>query len=233
MIIKKSKGNGSNPSENPDDKKAPEPQKAQAQEINTGFPDFPVFKERQERRRGDRRRGYRRVDDRNLISRAHEEASSIKEKAAGEGFEYGIKQSKEQLVTLNQAITGFLNAKEQAMQNAAGDIADIAIKVAEKIIKTEVACDETIVLSIVSDVLKQIGKDESRIIIKTNPSDTQIVRENLPKIFPYGSANAKILVMDDNNVEWGSCIIETSNGMIDASFATQLEILRKAFEAGM
>ena len=37
------------------------------------------FSQRQERRRGDRRRGYRRIDDRNLISRAQEEADTIKE----------------------------------------------------------------------------------------------------------------------------------------------------------
>lgn len=233
MIIKKSKGNEPNPPENPDAKKISEPKNIQPQEINTGLSNIPVFKERQEKRRGDRRRGYRRVDDRNLISRAHEEASSIKEKAAGEGFEYGLKESKDKISTLNNAIADFLNAKEQAMQNATVDIADIAVKIAEKIIRTEVACDETIVLSIVSDVLKQIGKDESNIIIKTNPIDTQIVKENLPKIFPYGNAKARILVIDDNNVEWGSCIVETSNGMIDASFSTQLEILRKAFETGL
>ena len=43
------------------------------------------FKQRQERRKGDRRRGFRRIDDRNLISRAKEEANSIREAAAKEG----------------------------------------------------------------------------------------------------------------------------------------------------
>ena len=44
------------------------------------------FKQRQERRRGDRRRGFRRIDDRNLISRAREEAQSIKEAAANTDY---------------------------------------------------------------------------------------------------------------------------------------------------
>ena len=39
------------------------------------------FEEREERRKGNRRRGYRRIDDRNLVSRAQEEAYSIKENA--------------------------------------------------------------------------------------------------------------------------------------------------------
>lgn len=192
-----------------------------------------LIKEREERRRGDRRRGYRRIDDRNLISRAHEEANVIKEKASREGFEYGLVQAKEELKKLGYAIADFLEAKEQAMQASSNDIAFLAIKVAEKIIKTEISCNESIVLSIVSDVLKEIGKDETNIIIKTNPSDTDLVKENLPDIFPYGKANAKIVVVDDESVEWGSCIVETNNGMIDARFSTQLKILQKALEAGL
>jgi len=192
-----------------------------------------VIKEREERRRGDRRRGYRRIDDRNLISRAHEEANAIKERASREGFEYGLVQAKEELKKLGFAIADFLEAKEQVMNASSEDIAYIAIKVAEKIIKTEISCNESIVLSIVSDVLKEIGKDETNIIIKTNPSDTDLVKENLPEIFPYGKANAKITVMDDESVEWGSCIVETNNGMIDARFSTQLKILSKALEAGL
>ncbi|MDD3013089.1 MAG: FliH/SctL family protein [Candidatus Gastranaerophilales bacterium] len=192
-----------------------------------------LIKEREERRRGDRRRGYRRTDDRNLISRAHEEANAIKERASREGFEYGLTQAKEELKNLGYAIADFLDAKEQTMQSSSTDIAFLAIKVAEKIIKTEISCNETIVLSIVSDVLNEIGKDETNIIIKTNPTDTELVKENLPNIFPYGRSNAKIVVINDESVECGSCIVETNNGMIDARFSTQLKILRKALEAGL
>lgn len=192
----------------------------------------PLVQERQERRRGDRRRGYRRVDDRNLISRAHEEANTIKENAVKEGFEHGLTSSKSEIERINQTLAEFLNAKEDALIMATDEIVEIAIKVAEKIIKTEVACDETIILNIVSDVLKSLGKDETNIIVKTNPTDTQVVRENLPKIFPFGDTSAKIVVMEEENVEWGSCIVQTNNGIVDAQFSTQIEILRKALETG-
>jgi flagellar assembly protein FliH len=189
------------------------------------------IQEREERRRGDRRRGYRRIDDRNLISKAHEEANTIKDHAAKEGFEHGLSQLDEEVRKLGLSIADFLNAKEKALEEVSSDIAFIALKVAEKIIKTEVACDETIVLNIVSETLKGIGKDESSIIVKVNPIDMQIVKENMPKMFPYGSVNTKIVVIDDENVECGSCIVETNNGMVDARFSTQLQILKKAFEA--
>ena len=163
-----------------------------------------LIKERQERRRGDRRRGYRRIDDRSLISRAHEEALSIKERASKEGFEYGISQAKEEITKLNHSIADFLRAKEKALEEVSGEIAFLAVKVAEKIIKTEVACDETIVLNIVSETLKNVGKGESNIIIRVNPQDVRIVKENIPKVFVYGSASTKINIIDDSDVENGS-----------------------------
>ncbi len=190
-------------------------------------------KERQERRRGDRRRGYRRVDDRNIISRAHEEANAIKEKAAKEGFDYGLNQLKGELKKLNTAIADFIKAKETAYEKLTPEISFLALKIAEKIIKKHVEEDPEIVLKIVSEVLKNIGRDENCIIIRTNPADTKLVRENLPNIFRYADTNAKITVTDDDDVEWGSCIVETTNGLIDARFSTQLEILKKAFETSL
>ncbi|MFH0702807.1 MAG: FliH/SctL family protein [bacterium] len=191
------------------------------------------IQEEQERRRDDRRRGYRRLDDRNIISRAHEEANLIKENAAREGFEYGLSLSKEELKKLSVVITDFIKAKEDSIKKASPDIAFLAIKVAEKIIQTKVATDETIVLNIVSNVLKEIGKDETNIVIKVNSSDVQLVKENLSNIFPYGGINTKITVIENNEVEWGSCIVETNNGMVDARFSTQLQILKKAFETAL
>jgi len=229
MIIKKKKN--LNTSEN----KA-QPQETRIEEKKSAVSDFNSFDsalgsidDRQERRRGDRRRGYRRVDDRNLISRAQEEANTLRERAAKDGFQHGLMTAQQESLNLRNAIVGLLNAKAEAMQLAANDIAFIAIKVAEKIIKTEVACDETIVLNIVSEVLKEIGNGESRIIIKTNPYDTDIVRQNLPKIFPYGGFGTNIIVLPDREIESGSCKVETSSGMVDANFRTQIELLKKAF----
>ena len=88
-------------------------------------------------------------------------------------------------------------------------------------------------LNIVSEVLKSLGKNETNIIIKTNPADAELIQENIPDLYPYGDSNTKITVMKDETVDWGSCIVETKSGMIDARFSTQLQILQKALEAGL
>ena len=77
-----------------------------------------------------------------------------------------------------------------------------------------------------------ISRDETEITVRTNPNDTELVRENLPEIYP-GSENTIIKVLSDEGVDWGSCIVETRNGIVDARFSTQLQILQKTLEAGL
>lgn len=188
-----------------------------------------IAQERFERRRGDRRRGYRRVDDRNLISRAEEEAKLLKENAQKDGFNQGILIAKEQLATFRTAVEEFIHAKEASVEIIQEDLADLALKIAKKLIKREVSADKTIVLSIISDVMKEIGKDEKHIIIKVHPDEVGEVQMNLPNLFPSLQSEVRMLIEADDAVELGSCIVETKNGLVDARFSTQLDILQNAF----
>ena len=81
------------------------------------------------------------------------------------------------------AINELLTAKEKVMHESIPDIAILAVKAAEKIIKKEVELDDKVILKIVSEIIQSLGRDEIEIIIKTNAKDTQIVRENLPENF--------------------------------------------------
>ena len=74
------------------------------------------FDQREERREGTRRRGYRRTQDRNIVSRAQEEAVSIREMAKKEGYEAGMQQSRQDLQELRNKFAEFYNYKEQVFQ---------------------------------------------------------------------------------------------------------------------
>lgn len=230
MIIKRNKkSNNEDLQQSKVIKKPKNVQQAAPKSAEENLDIFNDIAERQERRRGDRRRGYRRVDDRTLVSRAQEEANAIKEKAAKEGFQQGLDMAKQEIDSLKGTLAGFLQSKELALQEVQQDIAFIALKATEKIIKKEVSLDNEVILGIISDIANEVGKDENKIIIRTNPNDTDLVREKTPQIFQYGNTKAAIRVIEDKDIEWGSCIVETNNGVIDARFSTQLEILKNAF----
>lgn len=188
------------------------------------------FSQRQERRRGDRRRGYRRIDDRNLISRAQEEAGTIRESAAKEGYKVGIEQAQNDIREVKNAVLEFLKAKQEVFEFIAPDILEISVDIARKIVKKEIEQDPQIVLESILDVLKTISKEESRIGIKVNPSQSTLVKENIPDMVNSIGIEAKINVIPDDSIETGSCILYTHNGVVDATIETQLEIIKEALK---
>ncbi len=188
------------------------------------------FSQRQERRRGDRRRGYRRIDDRNLISRAQEEADLIKETAAKEGYRAGIEQAESDIIALRNKIADFVSAKKEVFEYIAPDILEISVEIAQKIIKKEVTQNPEIILESIIDVMKSLSKDETRITVKVNSLQVDLIRTELPEYISSLGVEAKINVVGDDSVDEGGCILYTNNGIVDASIDTQIDIIKEALK---
>lgn len=188
------------------------------------------FSQRQERRRGDRRRGYRRIDDRNLVSRAQEEAGEIRDAAALEGYKAGLEQVKGDLQQIKNALVDFSKAKQEVFEYIAPDILEISIDIARKIVKKEIEQDPQVVLDSILEVLKTISRDETKIIIKVNPSQVALTKENMPEIISSLGMDIKTNVIGDDTISTGGCIVQTNNGIVDATVETQLEIIKEAFK---
>lgn len=186
------------------------------------------FTQRQERRRGSRRRGYRRIDDRNLVSRAQEESENIKKSAYEEGYRIGLNKADSDIEQLRTNISCFMNAKKDVFEYIAPDILEISVDIAKKIIKKEIELDPQIIFNTIIDVLKMVSKTEPKIVIRVNPQSVQFVKDTIPDItYQYG-IESKISVVSDPSIEEGGCVLQTNNGIVDASIDTQLEIIKKA-----
>ena len=188
------------------------------------------FKQRQERRRGDRRRGFRRIDYRNLISSAKEEAVSIKEAAAKEGYQDGLAQAKEDIQEVKNAITEFLTAKQEVFDYIAPDILEISVDIAKKIIKKELQQDPNIILENISEILKGLSKEETKITLRVNPAQVSLLKQEIPEVLNNAGLDAKILIVPDETVMEGGCMVTTTNGVIDATVEAQLAVISEALK---
>ena len=188
------------------------------------------FKQRQERRKGDRRRGFRRIDDRNLISRAKEEANSIREAAAKEGYQQGLQAADDDLQRVRESLESFLNAKQEVYEAIAPDVLEISLDIAKKIIKKEMSENQEILLDNIKDILKSLSKEETKIMLKVNPSQTAMLKQEIPEIMNFAGLEAKVIIVPDENTMEGGCMLTTSNGVIDATIETQLEIISEALK---
>src|SRR5574344_549101 len=204
-------------------------QKTEEEEIDEVFDiDNIDFSQREERRTGNRRRGYRRIDDRNLISRAQEEAVQIKEAAYQEGYALGVEKAQADMEQFKNCLNNFLGSEERVFEAIAPDIIEISLEVAKKIIKHEVQTDPQIVIDTVMDIMKNIPKNEPKITLKVNSAQLQFVKDNLPQQLTLLGVESKLSILSDDNVSEGSCILQTNNGVVDASIESQLDIVQTA-----
>ena len=183
------------------------------------------FKQRQERRKGDRRRGFRRIDDRNLISRAKEEANSIREASAKEGYQRGLQEAQADIAQLRQAMGQFLNAQQIVYDNIAPDILEISLDIAKKIIKKEMKENPEVLLENVRDILKSLSKEEAKITLKVNSAQADMLKQEIPEALKVAGLDARVIVVPDDNTMEGGCLVTTTNGVIDATMETQLSII--------
>lgn len=235
MIIKKKKNNDSNNNDKPLPAQVqPQTQQPSQSEVAELFDALTAnTAERQERRRGDRRRGYRRIEDRSLVSRAHEEAKIIREQAARDGFQNGIAQASSEITNLQSAVASLLDVKKEALEYYKNDIAEIALLVARKILNSEVKSNPEIIMDIVKNVIKEVSRDESKIIFVINPADELVLSNNIENNSIFANKKATISIQTDEDIEQGSCKVITSSGQIDATFTSQLNIIKKAFAEGI
>lgn len=186
------------------------------------------FEQREERREGTRRRGYRRTQDRNVVSRAQKDAISIKEVAKTEGYNEGIIAAQQDIENLKRSLVEFFNYKEEVYEKVSECVMEVSVEIAKKIINKHIEADREYLIPIIRGVVEEINKTENKIILKVMPKDVEIVRDKMQEIFEGNYFEAKISVVPDNEIKDGGVIVETSNGLIDATLETQLVIIEKA-----
>ena len=177
-----------------------------------------------------RRRGYRRIDDRNLVSRAQEESENIKKSAFEEGYRLGLEKANADLDVFREQLAQFMSAKNDVFEYIAPDILEISVDIAKTIIKKELDSDPQVLINTIIDVLRTVSKNEPKITIRVRPQSVQFIKDTIPNItYQYG-IDSKINIISDPSVEEGGCILQTNNGIVDASIDTQIEIIKKALE---
>jgi flagellar assembly protein FliH len=105
------------------------------------------------------------------------------------------------------------------------------MEIAQKIIKTEIKADPQIVLDTVMDVLKTLSKNEPRIVLRINPLQVQYIKDTLPEQVRLLGMETKLSILSDESISEGGCIVETNNGLVDASVEAQLEIVQNALRS--
>jgi len=158
-----------------------------------------------------------------------------KNKGHAEGYEIGKIKISEELNKKYKAkeyeITTMLeeieNRKENIISKFEKGLSKLAIDIAEKIIRHKIELQDNLVSKIIESVIKDYRNEEwvkvyisSKDDAKSIKADKELI-QNLNKI----SNDVKIEVSEE--LEEGSAIVETPEGIVDASIVTQLNNLKE------
>lgn len=204
---------------------------AQREELEVFDIDNIDFTQRKERRTGNRRRGYRRIDDRNLVSRAQEEAVQIKQNAYQEGYNLGLQQAASEIENFKNVLGAFMGAQDRVFNEIAPNILELSMSIAKKVIKHEASTDIQMVVDTVMDALRLLSKNEPKIVLRVNPIQVQYLKDTMPDKIKSIGMETKLSILSDEAVTEGGCVIQTNNGMIDATVEAQLGIVQMALRS--
>jgi len=142
----------------------------------------------------------------------------------------GLEKANSDLEYFRKEFINFMNARQEVFEYIAPDILEISVDIARTIIKKELESDPQVLLNTIIDVLKSVSKNESKIVIRVNPQTVQFIKDTIPNIMYEYGIDLKVNIVADPAIDYGGCVLQTNNGMVDASINTQLEIIKKALE---
>jgi len=169
-----------------------------------------------------------------IVKDAEKRATELFEEAMAEGYSQG-RQEFESTVRekLNSAeekarelVDEAYQERNRLLEGMKDEILNLAVSIAEKILKTELDRNEEAFRSIVINALKKVT-DYENIKVRLSESDyKKYLSDGKDEIF---SRSGNITFIKDKHLKKGDLIIESDSGTIDAGIATQLNQVKTAF----
>ena len=112
--------------------------------------------------------------------------------------------------------------RRQLRRDAETDLVKLAIAIAHRVLRRELATDPDAMLGLVKAALEKLeGREIDR--VRVHPADAEAVRQHLERLRTAG----RFEVVPEARLERGAAVFETSRGSLDASVETQLDEIQR------
>jgi flagellar biosynthesis/type III secretory pathway protein FliH len=129
-------------------------------------------------------------------------------------------------------VVGNLEKEADRLRTTARDeLISLAVAVAERIVKKEIALDPSIITTNVQKAI-EMSIQKSDIEIAVNPADRELLETYVGKITEIFSRVKRVKLVDDESVGIGGCIVRSGGGVVDMKIETQLEEIEKRLLGG-
>jgi flagellar assembly protein FliH len=166
-----------------------------------------------------------------VVTQAQAQVEEIRNEALRQGTAQGREQATQEilpsLVAFADAAQALIVFEERLISRYTGQIVQLALEIAEKIIGQTMHQDPQMVESVLERAKREVA-DARQIRIWLHPTDFQLLAEARPDLVKMGDeAGRKIDVAASEEISRGGCRLETEIGLVDATIPTQLDEIRR------
>jgi flagellar assembly protein FliH len=169
-----------------------------------------------------------------ILADANAQAVAIREQASVAGLAAASQQAEAQVDTrvkqqlqssvsaLQQAAAELTVAKESLLAAWETQVVDLAVAIAARVIRTEIADKPQITIGLIQESLR-LAADETQLMLQLNPADVAALGKEIDACLSDLGKVGKVEVVPVESVERGGCRLLTSSGEIDQRLETQLQ----------
>lgn len=148
-----------------------------------------------------------------------------------QGISAGQKEVVERIKRLDSVIAELERIKERKIQEVLPELVDLSLEIAQKIVHKKIEQDRDVVIAVVRDAVRKIGREE-KMLIRVNPGDYDTMISGL-EVLKEESRLKDITIEPSESVSPGGCYIETPTAEVDARIEEQIMELRDAITTAL
>ena len=153
-------------------------------------------------------------------------APTERETAQMQRAEYA-KEADRLLRLVQRIVERVLSDRQNMVHAARAQIVDLAMAIAERVVRKAASSDRGVAGRAVAEALAQVHSRE-RVRVRLNPSDLEhLCKVDLEVAAGFTSVD-RLELVGDSDVEVGGCVVETEMGSIDGRIETQLAQVQRA-----
>lgn len=168
-----------------------------------------------------------------IVAQATQEAELIKSKAQAEGRQSALKaaesviqgrldeQLKQLMPALESAAQQVVEAKDQWQRHWNQNLVRLATKIAERVIRREIANQPEISLALIQEAL-ELAAGNQKVTLHLNPTDRTALGDRVQQLAARMVRLGPVHVVADETVSRGGCRVHTEFGVIDQQIESQL-----------
>jgi flagellar assembly protein FliH len=154
--------------------------------------------------------------------------------ARQEGYNEGIAQAQsevhQQVVEVMAALTAAQQERYKIAREHEGALADLALRIARRVIGAHLEADPQIVQRIVSETIHEL-EPTTALEVRVHPLDLAVVEDSRVELERLIAGDGVLTIMSDDAVDRGGVVLVSPVGEVDARIDTKLSVLETAFRA--